>query len=325
MILVTTADNDPAGFAATERAWSERVLEDPQLDPSRLVVIHAAPADADWTKEATWKLANPALGDYLDPRILRDECTKAIANPAAERAFRQYRLNQQSQQAGRAIDLAAWDRAAPQPQLAQLRARECYGGLDLASTIDLAAYALDFPDGNGGHDVLWRAFAPRSALPQLDRRTGGRASVWAGDGLLTVTDGDVIDYEMIKAALREDAERFDLREIAFDRWGATQLSTELLDEGFPLIQAGQGYASMSGPTKELLRLIANGSYRHGGNPVARWNAGNLVTRPDPAGNVKPDKARSAEKIDLIVAGIMALDRAIRHAQPQRDDYAAAGF
>lgn len=325
MILVTTADNDPAGFAATERAWSERVLEDPQLDPSRLVVIHAAPADADWTKEATWKLANPALGDYLDPRILRDECTKAIANPAAERAFRQYRLNQQSQQAGRAIDLAAWDRAAPQPQLAQLRARECYGGLDLASTIDLAAYALDFPDGNGGHDVLWRAFAPRSALPQLDRRTGGRASVWAGDGLLTVTDGDVIDYETIKAALRDDAERFDLREIAFDRWGATQLSTELLDEGFPLIQAGQGYASMSGPTKELLRLIANGSYRHGGNPVARWNAGNLVTRSDPAGNVKPDKARSAEKIDLMVAGIMALDRAIRHAQPQRDDYAAAGF
>jgi phage terminase large subunit-like protein len=326
LLLVTTADNDPAGFAASERAWSERVLKDPDLDPARLVVIHAVPPDADWKDEANWKLANPALGDYLDPRILRDEFRKAIANPAAERAFRQFRLNQQSQRAGRAIDLAAWDRAPASPELAQLAGRECYAGLDLASTIDLASYALDFPDGNGGHDVLWRVFAPRAAVEQLDRRTGGQFSAWCDAQLVTVTEGDVIDYGSIKTAMRADAELYDLREVAFDRWGATQLSLDLIDEGFPLIQTGQGFASMSGPTKEFLRLVASGGYRHGGNPVARWQALNLITRQDPAGNLKPDKQRSADKIDSVVAAIMALDRAMRHeAPPKRDDYAAAGF
>jgi len=279
------------------------------------------PQDADWTDEATWHLANPALGDYLDLRILRGEYAKAVANPAAERAFRQYRLNQQSAAGGRAIDLVAWD-AAP-AQLENLAGRQCYAGLDLASTIDLASYALDFPDGQGGHDVLWRVFAPAAQVPQLDRRTGGRFSTWAAAGLVTVTEGDVIDYDAITVALRADAERYQLEEIAYDRWGATQLATDLLDEGFPLLQVGQGFAAMSGPTKELLRLVASQAYRHGANPVARWQAGNLMVRTDPAGNLKPDKARSSDKIDSIVAGIMALDRAIRHAAAP--DYAAAGF
>jgi phage terminase large subunit-like protein len=323
MILATTADNDPGGFAAQERAWSERVTEEPELDHSRLVVLHAVPKDADWTDEATWKLANPALDDYLDRRILRAECAKAVANPASERSFRQFRLNQQQQQSGRAVDLGRWDEGGG--ALPDLAGRECYAGLDLASTIDLASYALDFPDGAGGHDVLWRVFAPEDAVPQLDRRTGGGASAWAAAGLLTLTEGNVIDYEAIKEALREDAEVYDLREVAFDRWGATQLSTELIDEGFPLVQMGQGYASMSGPTKEFLRLVAACSYRHGANPLIRWQAANLIIRTDPAGNVKPDKQRSGDKIDSIVGGIMALDRALRHAGPAEDDYAAAGF
>lgn len=322
LVLATTADNNPSGFAASERSWSERVAEEPDLDRARLVVIYAAPPDADWTSEATWKLANPALGDFLDPRILRSEVTKAVNNPAAQRSFEQYRLNRQGAQAGRAVDLATWDHAPD--RTADLTGRTCYAGLDLASTIDLASYALDFPDAEGGHDVLWRVFTPASALAALDRRTGGKASVWAADGLLTVTEGNVIDYDAIKVALREDAETYDLREVAFDRWGATQLSTELLEEGFPLIQTGQGFASMSGPTKELLRLVASGNYRHGSNPVARWQAANLIVRTDPSGNLKPDKAKSTDKIDSIVASIMALDRALRHGAAQTD-YAAAGF
>ncbi|MBO0815328.1 MAG: terminase large subunit [Actinobacteria bacterium] len=323
LVLATTADSDPAGFAAAERAWSERVAGDPELDRRRLVVLHAVPADADWGDEANWALANPALDDYLSRETLRDEYRKAVANPEAEKAFRQFRLNQQQQQAGRALQLARWDDGAlPPPPLA---AAECYAGLDLASTSDLASYALDFPDGRGGHDVLYRAYAPEAAVPGLDRRTGGKASVWAAEGWLTVTEGNVIDYEAIKADMRADAETYDLREVAFDRWGATQLSSELVEEGFPLIQTGQGFATMSGPTKEFLRLVAAGCYRHGGNPLARWQAGNLVTRTDPAGNLKPDKARSPDKIDSMVAGIMALDRALRHHPAKDDDYLAAGF
>lgn len=329
LMMATTAENDPAGFAAGEREWSERVLADPALDPERLVVMYSAPADMDWTKPATWKHANPALGDFLELRSLAAECRTALGNPAAERAFRQFRLNQPGNKVGRAIDLGAWDATAgpvPAAKLPETLARQpCYAGLDLASTSDLAAYCLDFPDGSGGHDLLWRHFAPASALRDLSRRTGGQADTWVARGLLTLTEGNVIDYDAIVVAMNDDRELYDIREVAFDRWGATQLATQLIDDGWPLVQMGQGYASMAAPTAELLRLINGSLYRHGGNPVARWEAGNAVTRADPAGNLKLDKQRSADKIDGLVAAVMALDRAERWTAPTGDDYAAAGF
>jgi phage terminase large subunit-like protein len=323
LLLATTAENDPAGFAASEREWSERVLADPSLDPERLAVMYAAPEGADWTRPATWKAANPALGDFLELRTLAEECRIAQGNPAAERAFRQFRLNQPGNKIGRAIDLATWDAAPAARPAAELARRTCFAGLDLASTSDLAAYCLDFPDDDGGHDLIWRHFAPASALRELSRRTGGAADVWVAQGYLTLTEGNVIDYGAITAALNADRELYDIAEVAFDRWGATQLSSQLLDDGWPLIATGQGYATMAAPTAELLRAIRGGLYRHGGNPVARWQAGNAVTRADPAGNLKIDKARSAEKVDGIVAAVMALDRALR--QRGTEDYAAAGF
>ena len=327
LCMATTAENDPAGFAATERAWSERVLEDPDLDHGRLVVMYSTDPEADWTDEAEWHKANPALGDFLDIRVLREECNKAIENPAAERAFRQYRLNQPTQAVGRAINLVAWDAGAGevdyQALLDNLAGRPCYAGLDLASTSDLAAYALVFP-GEDGFDVVWRHFAPTGALQALARRTGGQAEAWAADGTLSMTEGEVIDYDAIMAAMEADRLVVDIREVAFDRWGATQLAGQMLDAGWPLVQVGQGFATMSGPTKELLRLVAARRWRHGANPLARWEAANLVTRSDPAGNLKPDKAKSMDKIDGIVAAIMGLDRACRHAEAEKD-YAAAGF
>ncbi len=206
-MLATTAENDPAGFAASEREWSERVLADPALDPERLVVMYRADADDDWTRPATWRKANPALGDFLDLRMLVSECRQAQGNPAAERSFRQFRLNQPANKVGRAIDLAVWDASAG-PVPPSLARRTCYAGLDLASTSDLAAYCLDFPAGDGGHDLLWRHFAPASALRELSRRTGGAADVWVAQGWLTVTEGDVIDYDAIVAALNDDRERY---------------------------------------------------------------------------------------------------------------------
>ena len=322
LLLATTAENDPTGFAATEREWSERVAADPDLDPERLVVIYSTDPEADWTSPRTWKQANPALGDYLEHRVLASECRQAIGNPAAERSFRQFRLNQPVSKIGRAIDLAVWDQGGgPVPDLTR---RTCYAGLDLASTSDLAAYALDFPDDDEGHTVLWHHFAPAAALRDLSKRTGGQADVWVAQGWLTLTEGDVIDYGAIVEAMNADRERFDIREVAFDRWGATMLSSALLDDGWPLVQMGQGYASMAAPTAEFLRLVKSARYRHGDNPVSRWQASNCVTRADPAGNLKLDKQRSPEKIDGLVASVMALDRALRAATPQQT-YRAAGW
>jgi phage terminase large subunit-like protein len=285
--------------------------------------------EEDWTDRKVWDKANPALGDFLDARVLEDECAKAIENPAAERAFRQYRLNQPSQQTGRAIKLPQWDRsrgATDWTSILDLMSGErVFCGLDLASTSDLASYCLVLPVEDS-YLALWRHFAPSALLSALDRRTGAQAGVWAESGALTLTEGDVIDYGAIIEALEADRERVEIAEIAFDPWGATQLSQTLQDRGWPLVQFRQGFASLSAPTAEFLRLVSAGRLHHGGNPVARWEAANLITRSDPAGNLKPDKAKSMDKIDGIVAAIMALDRAIRRETVEPEpEYAAAGF
>jgi phage terminase large subunit-like protein len=325
LMLATTAESDPNGFAAHERAWSEQVTERPDLDPARLVVTYAAPPDADWTDEAVWAQANPALGDFLDRRVLRDEFHRAFANPTEERAFRQFRLNQPVRAIGRAIDLGAWDAAGIDGAADDYAGRRCFGGLDLAAMFDLAALCWAFPDGDR-ITLLWRHFLPADQLEQVDRRTAGWAHVWVEQGWLTVTPGNVIDYHAITAAIEADRERFDVAEVAYDRWGMTQLAQDMHDAGLTVIQFGQGYASMSAPTRELLRRISGGQLAHLRDPVARWEASNLITRADPAGNLKPDKERSPDKIDGMVAAVMALDRAVRYEPaPPAPQYRVAGF
>jgi phage terminase large subunit-like protein len=327
LLLATTAESDPSGFAASEREWSEQVAADPGLEPERLVVLYRAAEDADWTRPATWRQANPALGDFLSQRVLAAECRTAQRNPAAERSFRQFRLNQPVSKIGRAISMPVWEESAGEltgSELAGVLAgRECFGGLDLAATQDLAAYALVFP-GAEGYDVIWRHFCPAPRLADLSRRTGGKAEVWVARGELVLTEGPVIDYERIRSSLNADRLVYDIREMAFDPWGAVQLAVELGDDGWVMVPFAQSARNMSASSAELLRLIAAGEFHHGHNAIVSWQAANAVTRQDGAGNVKFDKARSSEKIDGIVAAVMGLDRALRRSA-RADDYAAAGF
>ena len=323
-ILAGTADADPYSFAAAERRWSEKVAADPDLEPGRLVVIYAAPRTADWRKRSTWRLANPALGDFLAVKVLEAECAKAQLNPAEERAFRQFRLNQPPRDAGtKAITLDQWDRldvvdaGGPPGAEAALEGLRAWAGVDLASTQDLAAvaYAIDY---DGAPLLLWRHWTPEAMLDRLAHRTAGLAEVWADEGWLTVTEGDVIDYNVIRAQLVADADRFDLLELAFDPWGMTQLAAELAADGLTLIEHRQGFASMAAPTKELLRLVVGAKLLTVGDPVARWEATNVILSADPAGNLKPNKARSIDKIDGYVAATMAIARyQIGAAKPAR--------
>ena len=328
LLLATTAESDPVGFAATEREWSERIAEDPELEPERLVVIFRAADDADWTKPATWRQANPALDDFLDSRVLASECRTAQRNPAAERSFRQFRLNQPTSKVGRAISMPVWDETAgPVPAAemwGELAGRECFAGLDLAATQDLAAYALIFPADDGAYDVVWRHFCPAARLADLSRRTGGQAELWVARGELVLTDSAVTDYETIRTALNADRLVYSIAEMAFDPWNAVQLAVELGDDGWVMVPFAQSARNMSASSAELLRLVAAGELRHGGSGIARWQAGNAVTRTDGAGNVKFDRQRSAEKIDGIVAAVMGLDRALRRSS-RSEEFAAAGF
>jgi phage terminase large subunit-like protein len=324
LMMATTAESDPNGFAASVRQDSELCAIDPSRNPQRLVVIYQLPEAGDWTQERSWRSCNPALGDFLDVEVLRAEFNRAMHQPTEERAFRQFRLNQPVNAVGRAIDLGRWDAGAGIVIEDQLIGQRCHGGLDLATTTDLAALCWLFPGDDETYRALWRLWVPSTMLDTLDRRTGGLAHIWAREGFLEVSDGNVIDYRFMRQRIEADAEKFDVADIAFDRWGATQLVQDLQEGGLTMVGMGQGFASMTAPTKELLRLIAAERFTHGGNPALRWQASNVVTRQDPAGNLKVDKARSIEKVDGIVAAVMALDRAIRQP-PAAKRYISASF
>ena len=141
---------------------------------------------------------------------------------------------------------------------------------------------------------------------------------WVNQGYMIATPGNVIDYEYIIREIERLGELYNIKEIAFDRWGATQISQTLTNMGFTLIGFGQGYVSMSPPTKEVERLIRQGRVRHGGHPVMRWMADNVMVTTDAAGNIKPDKQKSRQKIDGVVAAIMATDRAVRNSVGRKD-------
>ena len=195
-----------------------------------------------------------------------------------------------------------------------LRGRECYGGLDLSSTGDITALALMFPprDEDESYILLPFFWVPEDTIPIRVRRASVPYDVWYKKGILLATKGNVIDYNFIEAYINDLNTKYNIKEIAVDRWNATQLIQNLEGDDFTMVPFGQGFKDMSPPTKEFYKLMMEGKITHGGNPVLKWMALNVVIDIDAAENVKPTKARSPEKIDGIVASIMALDRCIRH-------------
>lgn len=315
VVLITTAGYDKTSICWEYHEYAGKVLEGVVDDPSFFAYIAAAGKDDDWQDEAVWAKANPGLGVSVKLDYLRQQATKAKHVPAYQNTFRRLHLDQWTQQESRWLDLSAWDdcQLTVDPKL--LEGAECYAGLDLASTSDIAAMVLDFPTEDGEDERhAWLPFfwIPGDNMMERVRKDRVPYDGWVRDGLVTVTEGNVIDYQFILRDIELLGERFNIKEIAFDRWGAFQISNQLEGLGFEVVGFGQGYKSMSPPMTDLLRLVLGKQLAHGANPVLRWMADNLVVDQDPAGNVKPNKKKSREKIDGIVAGLMALDRAVRH-------------
>lgn len=314
MIITTADDGRQSTIYARRRNYVERVARRAIKDPTFYGVVWAAEADDDPFSESTWRKANPGYGVSPSREYLEAASNEAKLSPADLAKFLRLHLGLRTKQDVRYFDMGQWDRNASIVDPETLNGRECYGGLDLAATADLCALCWDFPDGSGGHDALWRLWAPEAAYDSLNRRTQGDAAVWVRDGRLTLTPGDVADYDYIREAINADREKYDVREIAYDPWNASQLVNDLTGDDAPMVTMRQGFAHMSGPTKELLRLIGEGTaehprYRHGGNPAIRWQVDNFAVEMDAEGNVKPSKRNAGDKIDGIVAAIMALSRA----------------
>lgn len=320
-ILISTAGIRGKGYGW--EVWEEavKIREGVLDDPETLVVIYAADQADDWTDEAVWAKANPNLGVSVSIDYLRAECRKARSNPRLENDFRRYHLNQWTNQAVRWIPLAAWDGCGQRDWRDEtaLLGRRCFAGLDLSSTRDLTALVYVFPPGEdgGAFDVVWRFFVPADTIPERVRVARVDYDKWAQTGALIATPGNVTDYEYVMATVLKDAETFDIAGLGVDRWNSAHLMTRLTDLGFPaerLHQVGQGYASLSEPSKEFERLVFALQLDHAGQPVARWMAENVAVSTDPAGNIKPDKAKSSEKIDGIAALVDALF-VMRNAEP----------
>ena len=195
-----------------------------------------------------------------------------------------------------------------------LEGRICYGGLDLSSTTDITAFVLVFPslDESDKFQVLPFFWMPEDNIDLRVRRDHVQYDLWQKQGFLMTTEGNVVHYGYIEKFIESLGERYNIREIAFDRWGAVQMTQNLENLGFTVVPFGQGFKDMSPSTKELMKLTLEGKLAHGGHPVLRWMMDNIFVKTDPAGNIKPDKEKSTERIGGAVALIMALDRALRN-------------
>ena len=331
-IITTAGVFDKNSIAWEVHDYAMKVKKGIIDDPTFLPVIYMAEDDDDWTDEAVWKKVNPSLGYIIDIENIREHYATVVNVPSRQNNFRRFRLNQWVGQTTRWLPMDYWDACNKGPvNIERLRGDKCYAGLDLASTEDITAFVLVFPpeDADRGDYIIVPYFwMPDENIQERGRKGRAPFEMWARNGLIELTPGPVTDYRFVLKVIDEAARMFDIQEIAFDRWGATKVVQDLQDMGFDpvydtdkepdpgrhLIQFGQGFGSMGRPTKALLHLVLAQRINHGGNPVLRWMADNVVVRMDPAGSVKPDKSRSLEKIDGITAMEMGLDRALANLE-----------
>lgn len=312
--LITTAGTDRNSVCFEVHQKAEDILNGRKRDPTFYPVIYGAPPDADWTDENVWKQANPSLGITVDIEKIRNACESAKQNPAEENLFRQLRLNQWVKQSVRWMPMDKWNACDFKVDEKSLEGRVCYGGLDLSSTTDITAFVLVFPptDESDKYVILPYFWIPEDNIRIRVNRDHVPYDIWQKQGFLKTTEGNVVHYGFIEKFIDELGKKYNIREIAFDRWGAVQMVQNLEGMGFTVVPFGQGFKDMSPPTKELMKLTLERKLAHGGHPILSWMMDNIYVRTDPAGNIKADKEKSTEKIDGAIATIMALDRAIRH-------------
>ncbi len=310
-LAITTAGFDRHSICWELHEYGQKVNESILEDDSFFSYIACIDEGDDWTDETIWAKANPNLGVSVKLDDLRSLARKAQAMPAAQNSFRRLRLDEWTEQESRWIDLATWDACEGTVSASSLEGRPCFGGLDLASTTDICALELYFDpeeDEEVGQ-VLSFFWVPAENIAQRAKKDRVPYDIWVKQGHIKATDGNIVDYDVIFDDIVELTQVYDLKELAYDRWNATQLTTQLGAEGITVVPIGQGFQGLAGPTKELEKLVIGKRLNHGGNPVLRWMASNVAVKEDAAGNRKPDKSKSRERIDGIVALVMAVGRA----------------
>lgn len=305
--ITTAGIVTPNSIALELEEYGDKVLRGIIEDETFLALLWDIDPDDDPWDERTWCKANPNLGVSVKLDDLRAKAVKAKETPAAQNNFFCKHLNVWSNSRSRWLAVEKWDLCKEEFRVEDLHGKECYGGLDLATTTDIAALALVFPWENDTYRALFEFWVPEENADLRARRDRVPYPQWIREGLITATPGNVIDYAFIRHRVNERSKQFKLRELRGDPWNATQLLQQLQEEdGIKVVEHRQGFASMSAPTKQTETLVLGRRVRHLGSPVVRWMFDNVSVKMDPAGNIKPDKEKSAERIDGIVALILGV-------------------
>ena len=317
-IAITTAGFDKFSACYKMYDYAKRVKDGSLIDDQFLPVIFEADEDDDIEDPKTWAKANPGLDVSLKRSYMEREVKKALAQPSYENVFRRLHLNQWTSSESRWINDA--DIIACNDTISDevLLSAPCYGGLDLASVRDLTSFVLSWRIGEKIICKHW-TFIPED---KYEGRTGGK------DGInyqqfadyLEITPGNVTDYNYVKAKIFELCEKYQVQSIAYDRWNSSQLVIECIEEGLKMSAFGMGYKSLSPAAKEIESKVMTGDFIYFNDPVVRWQFGNVQLETDPAGNIKPNKAKSSDKIDTIMAMCMAVGEEMYSEAPVVSKY-----
>ncbi|WP_249402050.1 terminase TerL endonuclease subunit [Streptomyces sp. YIM 121038] len=328
VVIITTADDGKQeSIYDRRRQYVEQLARRSLHDPDTYGVVWGADEGDDPFAEETMRKANPGYGVSPSAAYLRGAAAEAQQSPADLAKYLRLHLGIRTKQSTRFLRLEDWDANAGLVDEQAFAGRETWGGLDLASTSDLCALCWLFPDDSDGTlDALWRFWTPEDNLRALDKRTAGAASRWVREGFLVATPGNVADYDFIREQVRRDRDTFRVRSLGYDPWNASQLTNDLISERAPMVKVRQGFLTMSPSLKAIQRLVLQGTpeapaLRHGGHPVVRWCVDNLAVAMDPAGNVKPDKANSGDKIDGVSALATAMSEILARPPRRKSRYA----
>ena len=307
MLAITTAGSDLTTICGEQYLYAKNVLNGTVIDTGFIAFIAEADMKDDWTQESTWAKANPSLGETIKIEKFRGAFKEAKESPAKETAFRRYKLNQWVGTASAWLSMGRWDNCAGAVDANALAGRECFGGLDLSAVDDITALVLLFDNPDETIDLLPFFWLPEDNIDVLMRKHKVDYRAWARQGLFNLTPGNVIDYKAVRATVREVHQIYQVKELSIDRkFQGQQLESDLVEDGFNIVAAGQGWVSQDVPAKELERLVKAGRIRHGGHPVLRWHASNAVVDVDKNGNYTLNKAKARSKIDGIAATLMAM-------------------
>jgi phage terminase large subunit-like protein len=311
-VYLTTADYDRPSVCNKIYTQGCKIRDGRVKDSTFLPVIYEASPEDDWTDPAIWAKANPNLGVSVSREYMERACQEAQDFPTEENKFKRLHLNIVTGQDVRWLPMEAWDKCGSPVDARAMGGRPCFAGLDLSATVDITALVLVWPpeEEGGIWSVLPYFWIPADHARKRERRDRVPYETWARQGWIEMTPGDVVDYDMVRKRINELADEFGFKKIGNDPWNAKHMEKMLTDDGFDVIPMRQGHQTMGDPSKELEKLVVGGQLAHSGNEVLTWMAGNVTVRMDSNANIMPDKKKSTEKIDGIVALIMAIGVAI---------------